>query len=246
MIQLETRVQNYWNMRAHNFAIVRENELNDPISDRWLSELKKYFSDEKKLNILDVGTGSGYFAILQAKQGHNVIGVDLTENMLKEASETAKEHCVSVKFIQMDAQNLEFENDTFDIVLTRNLTWTLPNPEQAYAEWFRVLKPGGLFLNFDANYAENVRNKNQSYSYIKPSDIYGHIGVTEESEKENAEITLLMPAGNANRPNWDKEIMDNCGFENIKIDLELGQRILQEHDLPDAPMFLIYGEKPCN
>ena len=40
----------------------------------------------------------------------------------------------------MDAQALEFEDESFDVIISRNLTWNLPHPEMAYKEWLRVLK----------------------------------------------------------------------------------------------------------
>ena len=38
----------------------------------------------------------------------------------------------------MDAENLSFDTNTFDIVVARNVTWNLPHPDKAYAEWLRV------------------------------------------------------------------------------------------------------------
>ena len=46
----------------------------------------------------------------------------------------------------------EFEDESFDVIISRNLTWNLPHPEMAYKEWLRVLKKGGKLLNFDANW----------------------------------------------------------------------------------------------
>ena len=42
-------------------------------------------------------------------------------------------------FLVMDAEKLEFEDASFDMVISRNLTWTLPHAEEAYQEWKRVL-----------------------------------------------------------------------------------------------------------
>ena len=42
--------------------------------------------------------------------------------------------------------------NAFDVIVTRNLTWDLPHPESAYREWHRVLRSGGILLNFDANW----------------------------------------------------------------------------------------------
>ena len=102
--------------------------------------------------ILDVGCGTGFFTILLAKEGYQVTGTDLTPEMVEKSRLLAAEEGVDCTFLQMDAELLSFEDHSFDMVISRNLTWTLPDVEQAYREWFRVLKPGGVLLNFDANY----------------------------------------------------------------------------------------------
>jgi ubiquinone/menaquinone biosynthesis C-methylase UbiE len=59
----------------------------------------------------------------------------------------------NVSFKIMDAEELDFASESFDALVTRNLTWTLPHIEKAYHEWFRILKPGGVLINFDADYS---------------------------------------------------------------------------------------------
>ena len=86
---IESRVQNYWTKRAHDFNIVRKNELNSSISKRWTEEIVHFLPEDKPLRILDVGTGTGYFAILLSQIGHQVTGIDLTDAMLQEARENA-------------------------------------------------------------------------------------------------------------------------------------------------------------
>ena len=83
MNNIESRVQSYWTKRAHNFNIVRKNELNSSISERWREEIVHFLPEGKVLQILDVGTGTGYFAILLSQSGHQVTGIDLTDAMLK-------------------------------------------------------------------------------------------------------------------------------------------------------------------
>jgi ubiquinone/menaquinone biosynthesis C-methylase UbiE len=157
---LLTRIKNYWTKRSHDFYLVRKDELLDSISERWLHEMEKYLPAGKQLRILDVGTGSGYFSILLAKRGHRLTGVDLTPAMLEEAITAAAEEGLEIEFLQMDAQDLTFADNTFDAIVTRNLTWTLPDTAKAYASWHRVLKPGGILLNFDAAYGSEAFQKN--------------------------------------------------------------------------------------
>ena len=237
------RVADYWTARSDAFAAVRRNELRDPISGRWMEEMDRYLPSGRALDILDVGTGTGYFAILLSLRGHRVTGVDLTPAMLYEAVAAAAAMGVSPAFLQMDAQQLKLPDARFDAVVTRNLTWTLPDPERAYREWYRVLRPGGVLLNFDADYARNVRNRNQKASATDPSGVYGHIGVTPELARENAEITLSMPAAAHARPEWDLSLAERAGFTVCRADAGAGKRVLRERDLPDAPLFLIAAEK---
>ena len=236
------RVTHYWTARAHDFGAVRRNELNDPISDRWLEEFRAALP-EGPLDILDVGTGTGYFAILLSREGHRVTGADLTPAMIAEAREAAAQAGTDPVFVLMDAQALGFADGSFDAVVTRNLTWTLPDPEKAYAEWCRVLRPGGVLVNFDADYAQNVRDRNQKESQIDPSGAYGHTGMTAELARENEAITLSMPAAGHPRPGWDLELLEKAGFSSCGADPTAGARILRERDLSDAPLFRITARK---
>ncbi len=241
--EIEDRVRDYWTKRTKDFNVVRMNELHGEISGRWIAELEKMLPKGRPLAILDAGTGTGYFAILLAKKGHQVTGIDLTPTMLEAAKETAELFQVTVSFQQMDVQETSFKSDSFDAIVTRNVTWTLPDPEKAYREWHRVLKPGGILLNFDANYADNVRHKNQKESWIKPEGVYGHIGMTQELMQENAEITLSVPASEHQRPTWDEALAEKIGFSSWGSDKTLGKRILRENDMSDAPMFLFWARK---
>jgi ubiquinone/menaquinone biosynthesis C-methylase UbiE len=239
----EAMVVDYWTRRAHDFGLVRKNELADGISGRWLREMGRYLPPDRTLEVLDVGTGTGYFAILLAAQGHRVTGIDLTPAMLREAEEAARTAGVTARFLERDAQATGLPEGSFDAVVTRNLTWTLPDPAAAYGEWARLLRPGGVLLNFDADYAENVRRKNQRASWTDGKGVYGHTGITPELSRMNAEITLAMPASRHRRPDWDLELMAAAGFAERGADLTVGKRILEDRDLPESPLFLVWGRK---
>lgn len=241
--EIEGRVQKYWTIRTKDFNTVRMNELHGEISTRWITKLRELLPKGRVLNILDAGTGTGFFAVLLAREGHHVTGIDLTPTMLEAAKETAEHFGVEVAYLEMNVQKTTFEDHTFDAVVTRNVTWTLPDPEKAYREWYRVLKPGGILLNFDANYADNVRNQNQKESWVNPEGVYGHIGMTNELMLENEKITLSMPASEHRRPKWDEELAKKIGFSACGSDETLGKQVLQENDMSDAPMFLFWATK---
>lgn len=241
-MDIEKRVLDYWTVRAHDFGIVRRNEIRDGVSARWGAELDSLLPGSG-LRILDVGTGTGYFAVLLGAKGHDVIGIDLTPAMIDEAKALAGDLGVSAEFEVMDAQSLGFPDEFFDAVVTRNLTWTLPAPERAYAEWLRVLKPGGMLLNFDASYGDNVRNNEKNGTHLPEGKVYGHCGMTPELETANAKITLSMPMSKTLRPEWDTELLESLGCSDCGFDKAVGTRILGKNDLADAPMFLVWARK---
>ena len=240
---ISQRVQDYWTQRTGDFSAVRKNELHSELSARWLAEMNARLPRGRALDILDAGTGTGYFAILLAREGHRVTGIDLTPAMLEEAEATAAEFGVSPRFLRADVQDTGLPAASFDAVVSRNVTWTLPDPEAAYGEWHRLLRPGGIVLNFDANYGDNVRNQNQSQSRTDRNGVYGHTGITSAQLEENAEITLAMPASRHPRPEWDGELARRIGFREWGADEALGTRVLRERDLEDAPMFLFWARK---
>lgn len=231
---------NYWTTRAPYFSEVRKSELSDNLDQGWSTVLEQLLPVGNPLKILDVGTGTGYFSILLARSGHELTGIDLTPAMIAEARRQAEAEKLSIRFEVMDAQELSFADASFDAVISRNLTWTLPVPEKAYQEWFRVLKKGGILINFDANYSGALKSKKIAYSNTVP---YGHTGITPQPERENKEITLAMDISRQVRPAWDMAVLQQTGFSSFSGDVHIGTVILQEHEDPAAPIFLVTAKK---
>ncbi len=70
--------------------------------------LEKEFSFNKQLRILDVGCGTGRHSIELTKRGYNLLGIDLSENMLEKAKLNAKNADLTIEFQKQDARNLPF------------------------------------------------------------------------------------------------------------------------------------------
>lgn len=233
------KITEYWTKRSDSFQEQRRAELHDDIAQRWLKEILQYVP-KKKLKILDVGCGSGFFTILMAQQGHEVIGVDLTADMITRAKELAAEEKADCTFQVMDAENLEFADEAFDMAISRNLTWTLPDAERAYSEWLRVLKKGGCLLNFDANYGISDCSDT---SQLPQNHAHNQLGF--ELLQECEEIKRQLPISSYQRPAWDVGTLGKLGAAELKIDFHVSQRIYIEKDEfynPD-PLFMIYVRK---
>ena len=148
----------YWTQRASGYSEVNQAELGTAQHEIWRGELCRqiaaHFPDRapEDLRVLDVGTGPGFFAILLTESGFRVTAIDLTPEMLSEARRNAGAIAEQIDFFEMNAEATTFPDGAFDVIVTRNLTWNLPHPEQALREWARLLAPGGLLLNFDANW----------------------------------------------------------------------------------------------
>lgn len=241
-LDIESRIMRYWTARSHDFGTVRKNELGSAMGRRWQEELQSHLPEGSGLRILDIGTGTGFFAILMARLGHRVTGIDLTPAMLIEAHALAEALNLDVEFLEMNAQTLDFQDESFDVILSRNLTWTLPEPVKAYQEWYRVLKKGGILMNFDADYAANVRSASTQNCAVAPDSPYGHVGMTAQMQQENDAITLAMDIGQP-RPQWDEQLLKAFGFRSCQTDLTVGKRVLQQADLANAPMFGIFAAK---
>ena len=144
----------YWTKRSESYGKQHFAELTDLNASKWDSYLTKVF---KKANVtltkaVDIGTGPGFLAILLAKKGLEVDAVDMNPAMLKKARENAEKLGANITTKQMNALDLDYEDDSLDLVVSRNLTWNLEDPEAAYKEWVRVLRPGRLLINLDANW----------------------------------------------------------------------------------------------
>jgi phosphatidylethanolamine/phosphatidyl-N-methylethanolamine N-methyltransferase len=96
--------------------------------------------------ILEVGVGTGINTPLYPRNCH-VTGVDLSSSMLEKARErVAREGLRNVRLLEMDAQNLTFADDSFDIVYAPYLISVVPDPVQVAREMRRVCRPGGKII----------------------------------------------------------------------------------------------------
>lgn len=96
--------------------------------------------------VLDVGCGVGVSPVFIAKKyGCRMVGVDISEGMVERSKERAKRERLTdrIEFLVADAQNLPFDDNSFDVVITESVTAFPEDKQKAVNEYVRVTKPGG-------------------------------------------------------------------------------------------------------
>lgn len=252
-MDIQTTVEKRWKHSAIGYSSLIKEELDSSLPQMWKNLILSNAPKNSKLRILDVGTGPGFFSIIFAQAGHDVTAIDCTGQMIVQACKNAEENGVYPKFKLMDSHHLDFDDNSFDLIINRNVTWTLNDPKQAYKEWHRVLSPGGKLIIFDANwhmecYDDEVRKAVES-DKKKYRAKYGEPVNTYDGEKEEGLILdyyKFLPLSNIWRPRWDKEALEEVGYSSIKIDLNVNDKVYSESKkilYASTPMFMIIADK---
>lgn len=109
-----------------------------------MEPLINYFIDIKAKNILDVGTGEGGFlpVLLKTFPGAIITGIDPNTDSLK----VSEQKFPGIRFLEMEAEKLHFDDDQFDVVSISMALHHLPKIKKALKEIKRVVKPGGFII----------------------------------------------------------------------------------------------------
>ncbi|HWV45268.1 MAG TPA: class I SAM-dependent methyltransferase [Nitrospira sp.] len=94
--------------------------------------------------LLDLACGSGQLALMAAKDGIDVTGVDIAANLVERAQVRAQAEGVRVRFEEADAEALPFDDASFDVVTSLIGAMFAPRPQLVVQELLRVCVPGGI------------------------------------------------------------------------------------------------------
>ena len=240
----DRNAQRYDNLPGHGFLIEEEEE-------GWKDLLPRVVGTEK-LNVLDVGCGTGVLSLLLSRMGHTVTGIDISIGMLQRAKDRANSLNLIIDFRIGDAEDLPFEDEFFDMVINRHLLWTLSDPKRAIREWERVLKPGGRVMIFDGDWGTCMWSHGWIWHHLISMPL---ILITERRNPWHwayrRKIENLLPMGQRKRPEADIEILKNCGFCADVMDVQIPRtprpqtvlRYLKYGRRSDRGNFLVRGIK---
>ena len=241
----QEQINESWTVRSDNYNkyVIEEFETDRP--QKWLSLIEENSFKDRTMRVLDAGCGPGFFSVLLSKAGHDVTGIDGSEGMLSHARENAAHFQVRPDLCQGDFGALPFEDGTFDLVISRNVTHIIREHLKVYAEWLRVLKPGGVMLIFDANWhlpyqpgpVRDEAIQREKEGLLKYGSGFTHDGsyeyIDSDYEPENFRVF-----GMAQRPDFDYGVLKQLPVKEVSFVRDVTQELWSEKEK------LFYGATP--
>ena len=133
-----------WNSIAaeYDMKIVRGDFFRNEILDK---ALIRNIGEIKNKTLLDLGCGQGYLSKIITSEGTNIIGIDISENLIEIANKRYKKEGTSFVVGNIE-EKLPFEDNTFDTTISNMVFMDIENPKKTIKEIVRVTKNGGTFI----------------------------------------------------------------------------------------------------
>lgn len=219
---LKDEIRDYWSIRSETFDATPGHEIFSQDERRaWLALLSRHLGSELGRRALDLACGTGVISLLLAELGFDVTGLDLSDAMLSRARSKVRGKG-PIKLFLGDAEHTLEDSDSYDAVVTRHLVWTLPDPSAAFAEWFRVLKPGGQVAIVDADTVNTPPDKRLlKWLAALARALSRNVPPPPTYAATHASIVSRVYFSEGCRPEDVAELLRRAGFEDIVIDKDL-------------------------
>ena len=119
--------------------------LQKPMGTSGFDKWRKKLIEQANGKTLEVGVGTGK-NLRFYNQDMDLTAIDFSKNMLEKAKSKYRKELPMVTFLEMDVENLDFEDNTFDTIVTSCVFCSVPNPIKGLQEIKRVLKPNGQLI----------------------------------------------------------------------------------------------------
>lgn len=214
---LKDDIRDYWSVRAETYDQSPGHGLMAaPEAAAWRAVIRRHLGPGEGRRALDLGCGTGAMSLLLREAGFTVTGLDFAEPMLDRARRKVGE--AGIGFIAGDAENTLEPDGRYDAIIARNLLWTLPAPEVALRDWFRILKPGGRVLVIDGDFArESLIERllplfDRLFGRMRDS----HSLVTAEQWQEHWRIMAHLPFGAGLRARDALALLGGAGLVGLR------------------------------
>lgn len=149
-------MNNSWNRMIYKiWSPIYDKIFNSGIFLRARKQIFDSITFHNKAKILFVGIGTGADLELIKHSELDITAIDLSPDMLKKAEE--KYGNTSITFMEMDAQQMDFNDESFDLIVGSLILSVVPEADKCLQEMIRVLKPGGEIIIFDKFISKNEK-----------------------------------------------------------------------------------------
>lgn len=217
---LRDEIREYWSDRAATFDLDPGHRIGSQAERAaWMALFRRHLGDARGRRLLDLASGTGEIALLCHDLGYRVTGLDWAEPMLDRARAKAAMAGASIRFLQADAERTMLPAASQDVIVTRHLVWTLVDPVVAFAEWFRILAPGGQLLVVDGDFVSRGW-----LGSLLSRLLWGRGSVVEGNlAQRHADILSQVHFSAGARAEKVAEMLDAAGFMDVRIDTAFGR-----------------------
>lgn len=165
------------------------------------------------MKILDIGCGTGNFSLKLGRKGCQVTGIDISEEMLEIAKLKSIQEKLSINFMQMDVNHLQFEEALFDAVFSMAAFEFIQDINNVLNQIYKTVKPGGFILigtiNYDSDwgryYLEKSSDKDSVFHYAQFKTIHNFKKWKPEKIVSTGECLFISPTAKENQFNQKTE-----------------------------------------
>jgi len=201
-----------------------------------MEQLKDFFTDKQVASMLDVGTGTGDFleVLKNVFPKAKITGIDPNTESLQEAAEKFPD----VSFAEMGAENLTFNENSFDLVSISMALHHLPDVQKALKEMQRVVKPGGWII-VNELFSDNLNKAQEVHKMFHHfrSKIDRLTGISHHETFEKEEILKMIKRSGIQvlfdfENNGGNNLITESGELDIRVE-KMKQHLEKVKDLPE-------------
>lgn len=220
---IRDEIREFWSERAATFDQSVGHEIFSEAERRgWHRLIRKHLGDGQGRPLLDLACGTAVISHLMHDMGFSVTGLDWSEAMLDQARAKAATRGTDIRFIMRDAETTGEPDASYDAITNRHLVWTLVDVPAAFAEWHRLLKPGGRLLIVDGNFGrkswvsrlhgalDSMLGRRPARGHMTPAMAERHRRI-----REQVYFSEAMPAAAV------VALLEAAGFTDIVVDRNL-------------------------
>lgn len=229
--ELQDKINEFWTWRGNSGAPGDLAIRNDDELKVWMGVLEPLLPPPPA-DVVDLGTGQGFVALVMAALGHRVRGFDLAQGQLARAREYAAGAKNPPIFELGDAAAPPLAAASVDVIANRDVLWTLLSPADAFANWRAALRPGGRLCVF---HGVTLSSTTHPETKSRGDELY-----------QGDVATHLLPL--RHQPTLDPAIpvARDAGFQDVRVTrLDSIEKFVKDLENKDMVWLVLTGTRPA-